>query len=138
MNDDVMENLSALMFAYRGEMRRALHEAGHELGGMEVRALMWIAHHPGGTARDLAQHGGRDKAQITRVIQQLERAGLIVREADPADRRQQRLALTATGEGLHATLQRERRQVSARLLARLDADEQAQLGALLARMRGAG
>jgi DNA-binding MarR family transcriptional regulator len=133
-----MEHLSALMFAYRAEMRRALHEGGHELNGMEVRTLLWIARHPGGTARELAQHGGRDKAQITRVIQQLEGSGLIGREADPGDKRVQRLALSAAGQALHAALQQHRQAVSKRLLGRLAPAEQAQLGALLAKMRGEG
>lgn len=136
MNDDVMENLSSLMFAYRAAMRRALQEAGHELGGMEVKALMWIARHPGATARELAQQGNRDKAQITRVIQQLERAGLIRREADPDDKRMQRLALSPAGEALDAALRRERQTVATRLLARLDDGEQATLARLLEKMRG--
>ena len=133
-NDDLMEQLHGVMFAFRSEMRRAMQDAGHSMNGMEVRALLWISSHANATARELAQHGGRDKAQITRVIQQLEQAELVTRAPDPDDRRVQRLALSAQGEALVATLKRERQVVSARMLGKLTKAEQAQLAGLLARL----
>ena len=133
-NEDLMEQLHAVMFAFRSEMRRAVQESGHSLNGMEVRALLWIAAHAGATARELALHSGRDKAQLTRVIQQLEAAGLLSRAADADDRRVQRLALTAAGEALVASLRRERQAVAARMLGKLSAADRAQLSELLARL----
>jgi DNA-binding MarR family transcriptional regulator len=133
-NEDLMEQLHAVMFAFRSEMRRAVQESGHTLNGMEVRALLWIAAHASATARELAQHTGRDKAQLTRVIQQLEQADLLSRSADADDRRVQRLALTPQGAALVASLQAERQAVAARMLGKLSKVEQAQLAALLARL----
>lgn len=133
-NEDLMEQLHAVMFAFRSEMRRAVQESGHTLNGMEVRALLWIAAHDGATARELAQHSGRDKAQLTRVIQQLEQADLLSRSADADDRRVQRLALTQQGAALVASLKAERQAVAARMLGKLSKAEQAQLATLLARL----
>lgn len=132
---DVLEQLHALMFAFRGELQRLGREAQAPVNPMEVRALLHVAHHPGTTASDLVRHSGRDKAQVTRLIQQLEQAGLLRREADAADRRQQRLYATEAGEQLHRELRQRRDALGRRLLAVLSADEQVQLGQLLARLR---
>lgn len=134
-DEDVLDQLHAVMHAFRSEMRRALHEAGHAFNGMEVRMFLQIAQHAGVTASELVARSGRDKAQITRLIQQLEQAGLVRREPDASDRRVQRLFLTEAGEALHIHLQRERQAVGARLLGKLDVREQAQLSSLLARIR---
>lgn len=135
VNEDVLEQLDALMFAYRGEMHRAMREAGLPINPMEVRVLLHVAHHPGCTASELARHSGRDKAQVTRLLQQLEQAALIRREADAGDRRVQRLFLSEAGERTHRQLAGERKAIGRRLLGALDAEEQAQLGRLLARLR---
>jgi DNA-binding MarR family transcriptional regulator len=54
------------------------------------------------------------KQSVSRLLQDLEARGLIVREADPRDRRQRRLVLSADGRFLNE-------QVSARLHRRLAA-----------------
>lgn len=135
VDEDVLEQLNALMFAYRGEMHRAMREAGLPIKPMEVRVLLHVATHPGCTAGDLARHSGRDKAQVTRLLQQLEQAGLMRRNADAQDRRVQRLFVTEAGERTHRQLSAERDAIGRRFLGALSADEQAQLGRLLARLR---
>lgn len=135
--DDVVEQLEALVFALRAEMQRAVREAQLPVSPMEMRALRHIAHHPGCTAADLVRHSGRDKAQVARLIQQLEQAGLARREPDPHDRRAQCLHATEAGQALHAQLHGYRREAARRLLARLAPQEQQQLGTLLARLRAA-
>jgi DNA-binding MarR family transcriptional regulator len=134
-NEDVLEQLNALMFVFRSEMRRALHEAGYAFNGMEVRMFLRIAEHPGCAASDLVRDSGRDKAQVTRLIQQLEQTGFVRREPDEQDRRVQRLFVTEAGEQLHGKLRRWRQAVAHRLMGRLSEEEQAQLARLLARMR---
>jgi DNA-binding MarR family transcriptional regulator len=135
VNDEVLEQLSALMFRFRAEMRRMVHEAGHPVNGMEVRMLSQIARNPGCTAMELARENHRDKAQIARVIQQLEQYGLASRAPDEQDRRQQRLTLTDAGKELASALHRTRQSVGRKLLAALNAEEQRQLGQLLAKLR---
>jgi DNA-binding MarR family transcriptional regulator len=132
---EVLEQLNALMFVFRGQLHRLVRESGLPLNPMEVKALLHIAHHPGSTAGDLARHSGRDKAQVTRLVQQLEEQGLLTRQPDAQDRRVQRLHVTEAGQALHARLRRERDALSQRMLASLSQAEQAQLAALLAKLR---
>jgi DNA-binding MarR family transcriptional regulator len=135
---DVLEQLDALLFTFRGEMHRAMREADLPISPMELRVLLHVAHHPGCTAGDLGRHSGRDKGQLTRVIQHLEQEGLLRREAHALDRRAQCLFATEAGEALHARMRAQRRAIARSLLDGLDADEQAQLAVLLGRMRAGG
>jgi DNA-binding MarR family transcriptional regulator len=80
-------------------------------------------------------------ATISRLVQELEREGLVARKSDPQDRRVQRVQATARGRRL---LQEGRRRRVARLaadLARLpDADRRLleRAAALLARLSAPG
>jgi DNA-binding MarR family transcriptional regulator len=133
--DEVLEQLSTLMFRFRAELRRDIVDAGHPVNGMEVRILSQIARMPACTAMDLVRSNGRDKAQIARILQQLEQNGLVTRAPDEQDRRQQRLSLSGAGKSLVTALHRARRNVGRRLLAALSVEEQQQLGQLLTKLR---
>ncbi|MBX6750913.1 MAG: MarR family transcriptional regulator [Micromonosporaceae bacterium] len=52
------------------------------------------------TPRRLAELLATDTAGMTRLLDRLERHGLVRREADPSDRRSIRVALTASGQAL--------------------------------------
>lgn len=133
--DDVVDQLDALLFAFRGEMHRLMREAELVLSPMELRVLLHVARRPGCTAGDLARHSGRDKGQLTRLIQHLEQERLIWREAHAEDRRAQCLFTTEAGEAIHARMRAERRALAKSLLSGLDAGEQAQLAQLLGKLR---
>jgi DNA-binding MarR family transcriptional regulator len=133
--DDVVDQLDALLFAFRGEMHRVMREAELPVSPMELRVLLHVARQPGCTAGDLARHSGRDKGQLTRLIQNLEQEGLIRREAHAEDRRAQCLFTTEAGEAVHARMRSERRALARSLLSRLDAAEQAQLAQLLGKLK---
>lgn len=60
-----------------------------------------------------------DSATITGVIDRLANAGFVERQADAADRRVNRVVLTATGRALHAPLDREMDAVNAEVFAQL-------------------
>jgi len=137
--DDVLEHLQALMFGLRSqfhEATRAQAEAGGlELAPMEVRVLQHLARHPDWSQAELVAHSRRDKAQVTRLIQQLEARGLLTRVPDAQDRRKLRLHLTEAGHAIQAGLLSQRKRLAARLVADLDEQELALLSNLLARMR---
>lgn len=134
-DDDVLDHLQALMFQCKLHLRAALQDDTAGLAPMEARALAFFARHPGATQRDLVQHSGRDKAQITRLIKVLLDRGFLSSEADPEDRRCQRLQPTETGRAMQRALQKQRKRLAAEVVADLSAQEQAQLKALLQRMR---
>jgi DNA-binding MarR family transcriptional regulator len=58
---------------------------------------------------DLAEMLGVDAPTVTRKVQQLERSGMVVRQADPDDRRATRIRLTPAGRRTLEKVRRARR-----------------------------
>ena len=80
---------------------------------------------------ELADIEGLNPTMLSRVVGQLEDAGLITRGSDEADRRSVRVRLTAAGRAMHLKLRKRRTDVFARQLGALPAGQAAQLlGAL--------
>lgn len=131
----VFEAIHEIMHLYRAQQYRSLRATSHELTHMENRALGYIARHPGATQRDLVQRSGRDKAQVTRLVQGLREKGLVEARADELDRRSTRLYLSADGGAVHAELHQHGQALAAQALAGLDEAERAQLETLLGRVQ---
>jgi DNA-binding MarR family transcriptional regulator len=98
---------------------------------MEGKVLGFFARHPGATQRDLAQHSGRDKAQLARLIKSLRERGLLLAEEDGSDRRQVCLRLSDAGQAVRDTLQQRERVLEQQALAGLSPAQRQQLGELL-------
>lgn len=92
--------LYQLTHAYQSRMRRALPAAGIEWPVTHVRALKGIALTPNCTAQSLTVLMSSDKAQVTRVLNDLFGAGLIVKQDNPEDGRSRLLDLSASGQAL--------------------------------------
>ena len=60
------------------------------------------------TARDIAAHGVMHKSTVSRAVSALEERGLVVREANQQDRREELLALTRKGAPFTRRLRRRR------------------------------
>lgn len=71
--------------------------ADQELTFTHWIALMSLRDGLASTASDIARHLGHDTGATTRLIDQLERRGLIARRRDATDRRVVNLSLTAAG-----------------------------------------
>ncbi|MBF5058169.1 MarR family transcriptional regulator [Alcanivorax sp. 521-1] len=113
---DIRQVLWQLAFQFKVSSKRAIRDYDLPINGMHVRLLQMIHRQPDCTAQHIAAVTGRDKAQITRVIKELENMALITRTPDPEDRRSQLLALSETGAGLMARIQEAEDDVKARLL----------------------
>ena len=135
-NDDVLELVHTVMHRYRSQQYRFLRDGPHDITHMDGKVLGFFARHPGATQKDLAQHSGRDKAQLARLIKGLRDRGLLAAEADEADRRNVRLSLTADGRAVQRALQQQARKLGAAAVAGLSTAEQQQLSALLRREIG--
>lgn len=94
------EPLHQLAHAYQSHMRRALPAAGIEWPITHVRTLKGIALTPNCTAQSLAVYMRSDKAQVTRVLNELLGAGLIVKHDNPEDGRSRLLELSSSGQAL--------------------------------------
>ena len=79
----------------------------------------------------LAQHLGVDRTVMTYLLDDLEAAGLIERQADPADRRARRVVATEAGQQRLDELDQRLRDVESDLLAPLDPAAQASFRAQL-------
>jgi DNA-binding MarR family transcriptional regulator len=78
---------------------------------------------PVGTQGALAQAIGADKTRIIAILDELQEAGLISREPDPADRRARLLSITPAGRQVRLAVQAEIQANEDRLLSRLPAAE---------------
>jgi DNA-binding MarR family transcriptional regulator len=132
---DLLEALQAVMHAARARHHQALRDAGLGLTPLEARLLGFFARRPGAMLTELAEHAGRDKGQLARLVQALRERGLLQAEADARDGRVTRLSLSPEAKAMHDTLQRQRRREAEAAAAGLSAAEREALIGLLARLR---
>lgn len=128
---DVFESMHTLVHAHRQRMRAALQP---QLTPNELRALLFVGHHPMRTQKDLGEHSGADKAQITRMLNTLQARGWLERVPHARDARSRCLALSPAGQAVFEHIHARRRDTTAQLLQGFTPGEQAQLQSLLGRL----
>ena len=74
-------------------------------GTGKITALLLIERHPGIRPSLIAAAAMKDRSAIARILDDMEKHGLIRRDQDPEDGRVQALYLTKKGEGLSAEVQ---------------------------------
>ena len=84
--------------------------------------------------RDLGEQLRKDPADMVRLLDAASAAGLIVRSADPADRRRRLVSLTDAGSAALGSYMAAARSIEDDVLSGLDASERAALHALLLRL----
>src|SRR4029079_13036663 len=124
-DDDVLELVHTVMHQYRSQQYRVLRDGPHDITHMDSKVLGYFSRHPGATQSDLAQHSGRDKAQLARLIKGLRERGLLEGVADENDRRNLRLSLTADGLAVQRALQQQAKRLNAQAVAGLSAAQRA-------------
>ncbi|MER7468276.1 MarR family transcriptional regulator [Streptomyces sp. NPDC097981] len=101
----------------RAQLHKRLTEGmGEALDELTYPVLSALARTGPRSAADLAPDVGIDRSGVTRRASRLEAAGLIRREADPADRRAHLLVLTEEGRSAVAEL---RARLAAHIMASL-------------------
>jgi MarR family transcriptional regulator, transcriptional regulator for hemolysin len=115
---------------------RAFTDSLSAVGGSPAtwQVLSSLAEGDHRTQGELAEAVGVRSPTLTHHLDGLERAGLVTRDRDPANRRVQRVALTEAGEALFVRLRRSAAAFDGRLRAGLDDDEVALLRRLLAQV----
>lgn len=133
-NEGLAGKLADVGYRFRRALRdpEVLERTG--LAPFQARALAFVGRFPGARQQRFVEGSGRDKGQVARVFQDLERRGLVVRRPDPKDGRAACLHLTSEGEEVAAVLLDHRKRVSARMFATLSEAEARQLGSLLDRV----
>lgn len=133
----VIDGLHTLMHLLRRRHQQVAQVEGEGLAAMELRALGFFVRHPGSTAKALAAHSGRDKAQVARLLQPLLARGLLVATPDAQDRRSLQLRPTASGLRLERRMAAQRQRIHDELLAGFDPAELQALADSLQRMLSA-
>src|SRR3712207_3217356 len=80
--------------------RRLRQEAGAPLSPSQTAALATIERHGPLTPSELAERERVQRPTVTRVLARLEEAGLVMRAADPADRRSSLVNISEEGRAL--------------------------------------
>ena len=97
----------------------------------EWRVMAVLGRHPHVSAGEVCRRTAMDKVTISRAVGRLDRAGRLVRGADPGDRRRAVLSLSAAGRAVYRRLIPAVRAYESALLAALSEDEAARLDRLL-------
>lgn len=117
------ETLHRLVHAYKKQLRADIAAQQIELPVTHIRALKGICRHPESTAQSIALRMQRDKAQITRVLNELQQGGYILKVDNPKDGRSQLLRPTAQGEQLMTQIIAAEKATVAHMTQALDQDE---------------
>lgn len=125
------EGFERIALVLRADLWAAAGEAG--LNPTQAQVLGFLAARPPGVRpKDIAAHLGVSAASVTDTLNALDRKGLVLRQADPADARSVALRPTAEGLRINQAIATAASQVAA-ALAQLSPAEQANL--LLAQVK---
>lgn len=131
------EELADALVGVQRLIRRRLRRQRPDprLRGAEVELLRLVVARPGIGISDAAKDLGLAANSVSTLVNQLAKAGYLVREADPADRRAARLLPTpAAGTRLHEW-RRRRAELVRRHVARLDEPDPRALHAAIPALR---
>jgi DNA-binding MarR family transcriptional regulator len=117
-----------------GNFKRRLHPYGlTPIQHLIVEAL-W--EEDGLSARDIGERLVLDKATLSGVLDRMALGGWILKDADPVDKRMQRVYLTDRAKDLKPNLSEERNQANEDLLRGMTLEEKVLLKRLLRDIRG--
>ncbi|MEL6789236.1 MAG: MarR family transcriptional regulator [Pseudomonadota bacterium] len=113
---------------------RAVEFDQHNVGPLGGMLLLTIGEYELVDMQTVITALGRDKSQISRLIQRFERKGLIQREKSPDDRRVSLLSLTPLGEEQLFSIQNALTEAIDKVLSNLTPQERRQFQTLLAKV----
>jgi DNA-binding MarR family transcriptional regulator len=134
--DDATRRLGGLFFLAHQQARAVANAAlrPHEVELRHIAVLTRLSQGGAQSQKQIADAIGLDKSSMVRMVDELERQGLVERQRSTSDRRMQALNLTAAGRLRLLTVEGVATAAMDRLLAPLDAGERAELAGLLARV----
>ncbi len=139
INQDEMDRtvgfkVGMLSLRMRQELRRAYLSAGVDVTPEQWAVINKLFLNDGLSQSELAEQTFKDRPTITRILDTLERRGLVVRGRDHEDRRRYRVHLTMAGSDLRAKLFPLAKALGERLIEGMDERDIAALKASLDRM----
>ena len=112
-----------------------LANAGHDLTFSQFIAMKKLASDGSASVTDLARAADLNSGAMTRLLDKLEARGLLVRVADPSDRRALHIHLTAEGATMWRDIDQCGQRVRERALRGMDDDTRTHLTRLLEQVR---
>ena len=100
-----LESLFQLVHMLKRHMHEHIEQLNLNITPMHLRVLKIINKKQSCTAIDIAQFLNRDKAQVTRLLNELIKQSLIEKVPNPEDKRSQRLLVTSEGMVILAQLE---------------------------------
>jgi DNA-binding MarR family transcriptional regulator len=97
VQQDTVRALFALFESMRHHMGELIQASGLALTPVHLRALDLCHTNPNCNQTQLVEQMRRDKSQIARIVQELERLRLLERKPDPLDARKQIMQVTRAG-----------------------------------------
>ncbi|MFV0601309.1 MAG: MarR family winged helix-turn-helix transcriptional regulator [Brachymonas sp.] len=132
---EIFDALHELLRIFRTRMRQSLESVSPDLTFGELRVLMHVGEHPDCAQKALVERCHVDKAQMARLLAQLEDKGWLTRSESTKDRRVRQLHLSTQGQRLFRQLGARRAELAAELLKDCPGPVQSQLLELLAQAR---
>jgi DNA-binding MarR family transcriptional regulator len=126
---ELANRLRPVLLLINRHLRREAHTEG--ITGGQAALLAQIRRHPGLGVRELAAREGISAPSMTRYLDRLERAGLLVRARSSEDARRILLALTPKGVRVLRSVRRRRTAWLAERLEGLSADERRAVAAAI-------
>lgn len=99
-----LESLFHLVHALKRQLHEQAGQINLEMAPMHIRVLKIIDRKKTCTAIDIASFLGRDKAQVTRLINTLIEKELLTKAPNPTDKRSHYLCITETGNEVIAKI----------------------------------
>lgn len=129
----VMAQLARTHDLLQSQVGKLLRPLGLSIGSFTILVVLDQA---GGTLApsEISARAAVTRAGVTGLVDALERLGLVAREADPKDRRRNRVLLTGPGRDLLGWLMPTMRRVEAELISGLSDNDQRLLRRLLAKV----
>ena len=134
MQDVIFYSLESASKAYRRFAQARLYEAGIDITIDQWLVLKMLHESADVTLQQVGAAAFKDFASVTRIVQLLERKGLLRRKPHPNDGRRSELVLTSSGETAVRTVEPIARDNRRQALDGIDADEIARLRAVLERI----
>jgi DNA-binding MarR family transcriptional regulator len=125
---DTSEDIAGRLRISATRLARKLRQEAHTgLTPSQLSALTAVERHGPVTLGALADHEQVAPPSITRVVVKLETDGLVMRLADPADRRVTKVAVTPKGRNLLGTSRRRKTEWLTTRLEDLDVEQRARM-----------
>jgi DNA-binding MarR family transcriptional regulator len=129
LSAQVHESFVRLVHRQRLLLQRALSR--HDLHPAQAMCLRVLAHEDAVAQRDLGEALLLSPPSVTRMLQRMERAGLVERTVDPRDQRQTVVRLTAAGRSLQHDVHSALGEYLEQSVARLPEADRRELARLL-------